>query len=42
VVAAGGLLISGAVLRAANPADPLATALLVAAGAAAVVALLRR
>jgi len=42
VVAAGGLLIAGAMLRAADPADPLATPLLVVAFAAAVIALLRR
>ncbi len=41
-VAACGLLIAGAILRAADPADPLATPLLVAAIAAAAVALLRR
>jgi predicted unusual protein kinase regulating ubiquinone biosynthesis (AarF/ABC1/UbiB family) len=41
-VAGGGLLIAGTVLRAADRMDPLATPLLVAAAAAAVIALLRR
>jgi predicted unusual protein kinase regulating ubiquinone biosynthesis (AarF/ABC1/UbiB family) len=41
-VAGGGLLIAGTVLRAADRTDPLATPLLVAAAAAAVIALLRR